>query len=168
MLDHFQIAEKATGKFTHLALLRWTLVVIFLWFGCEKFTSYAANGIAPLIQHSPLVSWLGVFGINGQSRLVGTIELLTAAGLILGAFNPIASAISSAMSCAAFLITMSFFFSTPGVAEASAGGFPVISTLPGQFLLKDLVLFAASLTLLVGSISRPAVQAKYAPDMDLR
>src|ERR1700722_7374301 len=168
MLDIFQIAEKSTGKFTHLALLRWTLVVIFLWFGCEKFTSYAANGIAPLIQHSPLVSWLGVFGIDGQSRLVGTIELLTAAGLILGAFNPIASAISSAMSCAAFFITMSFFFSTPGVAEASAGGFPVLSTLPGQFLLKDLVLFASSLTLLVGSISCSAVQAKYAPDMDLR
>jgi reactive chlorine resistance protein C len=153
MLDGLQIAERSTGKFTHLALLRWTLVVIFLWFGCEKFTSYAANGIAPLIQHSPLVSW---FGVEGQSRLVGTIELLTAAGLILGAFNPIASAIGSAMSCGTFLITMSFFFSTPGVAEASAGGFPVISTLPGQFLLKDLVLFASSLTLLVGSISRRA------------
>jgi hypothetical protein len=40
--------------------------------------------------------------------------------------------------------------------------------LPGQFLLKDLVLFASSLTLLVGSISRSAVQARYAPDMDLR
>ncbi len=47
MLDIFQIAEKSTGKFTHLALLRWTLVVIFLWFGCETFTSYAANGTAP-------------------------------------------------------------------------------------------------------------------------
>ena len=168
MLDIFQIAEKSTGKFTHLALLRWTLVVIFLWFGCEKFTSYAANGIAPLIQHSPLVSWLGVFGIDGQSRLVGTIELLTAAGLHTWRLQSDRLGNQQRHELRRFFITMSFFFSTPGVAEASAGGFPVLSTLPGQFLLKDLVLFASSLTLLVGSISRSAVQARYAPDMDLR
>ena len=41
--------------------------------------------------------------------------------------------------------TLTFFLSTPGVAEATAGGFPAISAAPGQFLLKDLVLLAASL-----------------------
>jgi uncharacterized membrane protein YkgB len=41
--------------------------------------------------------------------------------------------------------TLTFFLSTPGVAEATAGGFPAISAVPGQFLLKDLVLLAASL-----------------------
>jgi hypothetical protein len=34
--------------------------------------------------------------------------------------------------------TLTFFLSTPGVAEATAGGFPAISAAPGQFLLKDL------------------------------
>jgi uncharacterized membrane protein YkgB len=43
---------------------------------------------------------------------------------------------------------------TPGVAKATAGGFPAISALPGQFLLKDLVLLAASLNLLVTSLPR--------------
>jgi len=36
----------------------------------------------------------------------------------------------------------------PGVTVASAGGFPVLSVLPGQFLLKDLVLISATLWIL--------------------
>jgi len=42
-----QIAEKSAGSLSLLALLRWALVVIFLWFGGMKFTAYEANGIAP-------------------------------------------------------------------------------------------------------------------------
>jgi uncharacterized membrane protein YkgB len=56
------------------------------------------------------------------------------------------------MSAATYLITLSFFVSTPGVAEAVAGGFPAISAAPGQFLLKDVVLLAASLSLLLASV----------------
>jgi uncharacterized membrane protein YkgB len=51
--------------------------------------------------------------------------------------------------------TLTFFLSTPGVAEATAGGFPAISAAPGQFLLKDLVLLAASLSLLLASVQGP-------------
>ena len=43
-------------------------------------------------------------------------------------------------------------FTTPGVTVASAGGFPVLSVVPGQFLLKDLVLIAASLWTLGDSL----------------
>ena len=46
-------------------------------------------------------------------------------------------------------------WSTPGVAEATAGGFPAISAAPGQFLLKDLVLLTASLSLLLASVQGP-------------
>jgi hypothetical protein len=35
-----------------------------------------------------------------------------------------------------FLSTLSFLFTAPGVTVASAGGFPVLSVLPGQFPLK--------------------------------
>jgi uncharacterized membrane protein YkgB len=44
-----------------------------------------------------------------------------------------------------FLTTLSFLASTPGVFEASAEGFPALSVVPGQFLLKDVVLLAAAL-----------------------
>jgi len=42
-----------------------------------------------------------------------------------------------------FLTTLSFLFSTPGW-EPSLGGFPSLSVLPGQFLLKDVVLLGAA------------------------
>ncbi|WP_092143620.1 YkgB family protein [Cupriavidus sp. YR651] len=150
---HLQIAEKSIGTPSSLALLRWALVVIFLWFGGMKFTAYEANGIAPFIANSPIMSWLhGLFGIQGASYVIGVLELSTAAALIVGAFRPIFSAFGAAMSAATYLITLTFFLSTPGVAEATAGGFPAISAAPGQFLLKDLVLLAASLSLLLASI----------------
>jgi uncharacterized membrane protein YkgB len=148
-----QIAEKSAGSLSSLALLRWALVIVFLWFGAMKFTAYEANGIAPFIINSPIMSWLhSLFGVQGASYVIGVLELSTAAALIIGAFLPIFSALGAAMSAATYLITLTFFLSTPGVAEATAGGFPAISALPGQFLLKDVVLLAASLSLLVASI----------------
>lgn len=151
-----QIAERSVGSLSLLALLRWALVVIFLWFGGMKFTAYEAAGNAPIIDHSPIMSWLpALFGVQGASYVIGVIELSTAAALILGAFQPIFSALGAAMSAATFLITLTFFLSTPGVAEATAGGFPAISVTPGQFLLKDLVLLAASHSLLFASVQGP-------------
>jgi reactive chlorine resistance protein C len=99
------------------------------------------------------MSWLhAVFGIQGASYVIGTLELSTALALAAGAFVPVVSALGAAMSAMTYLITLTFFATTPGVAEATAGGFPAISALPGQFLLKDLVLLAASCSLLVNSL----------------
>jgi reactive chlorine resistance protein C len=148
-----QIAEKSVGSLSVFALLRWALVVVFLWFGGMKFTAYEANGIAPFIAHSPFMSWLhAAFGIRGASEVIGVLELSTAVALIIGAFKPFFSALGAAMSAMTYLITLTFFLSTPGVAEQTAGGFPAISAAPGQFLLKDLVLLAASLCLLGASV----------------
>lgn len=156
-----QIAEKSVGLHSHLALLRWALVVIFLWFGGMKFTTYEAHGIAPFIINSPVMSWLNIlFSVQGASYVIRVLELSTAGALILGAFRPIFSILGAAMSAATYLITLTFFLSAPGVAEATAGGFPAISAMPGQFLLKDLVLIAASLSLLLASVrgSKPDAQ----------
>ncbi|MBA4171885.1 MAG: hypothetical protein C0511_04320 [Hyphomicrobium sp.] len=147
----FHVAEQDRKD---LALLRWALVLVFLWFGAMKFTMYEADGIAPFIGHSPLMSWLGMFGTQGQSYFIGVIELSTAAALAIGAFRPVFSALGALMSVATYLITLTFFVTTPGVAEASAGGFPAISAAPGQFLLKDAVLLAASLVLFFNSVER--------------
>ena len=147
------IAERGPGIGPSLALLRWALVGVFLWFGAMKFTAYEANGIAPFIANSPAMAWLHtMFGIAGGSAVIGVLELATAAALIAGAVVAPLSAIGAAMSCCTYLITLSFMLTTPGVAEASAGGFPAISAPIGQFLLKDLVLLAASACLLRASI----------------
>jgi uncharacterized membrane protein YkgB len=44
-----------------------------------------------------------------------------------------------------FVTTLTFLVTTPGVWEASLGGFPALSAVPGQFLLKDVVLLGAAL-----------------------
>lgn len=152
-LSQFEIAERSTQIPASQALLRWSLVIIFLWFGSMKFTVYEANGIAPFIANSPIMHWLHVvFGIQGASYVLGTVELSTALVLAAGAFIPLASVVGAVMSAMTYLITLTFMVTTPGVAEATAGGFPAISALPGQFLLKDLVLLAASLSLLMTSL----------------
>jgi uncharacterized membrane protein YkgB len=43
-----------------------------------------------------------------------------------------------------FLTTLSFLVTTPGW-EPSLGGFPAVSAMPGQFVLKDIVLLGAAL-----------------------
>ena len=55
-----------------------------------------------------------------------------------------ASVVGSAGAVLMFLTTLSFLLSTPGW-EPSLGGFPALSALPGQFLLKDVVLLGAAL-----------------------
>ena len=164
MQQNFAIAERTVGPRMSLILLRLALVVVFVWFGCMKFTEYEATGIAPLTAHSPFMSWMNVwFGIQGASYVVGVIELSTAAALLVGAFVPLFSAIGAAMSTITFVITLTFFLTTPGVAEPAAGGFPAISAPIGQFLLKDLVLLAGSLVLLLASVENFAYARRSAP-----
>lgn len=150
IFDRYELRVPERSR-KELALLRWALVIVFSWFGAMKFTAYEADGIAPFIGHSPIMSWLGMFGVQGQSYFVGVIELSTAVVLALGAFRPSFSALGALMSAATYFITLTFFFTTPGVGEPTAGGFPAISAAPGQFLLKDAVLLAASLVLLLAS-----------------
>jgi uncharacterized membrane protein YkgB len=148
----FVVAERNFGSVSIVAPLRWSLIVIFLWFGGMKFTNYEAHAIAPFVANSPIMGWMHtLFGIQGTSDVIGVLELSTAVALIAGAFVPVLSAVGAAMSIATYVITLTFFVSTPGVFEPTAGGFPAISALPGQFLLKDLVLLAASVTLLLAS-----------------
>lgn len=122
------------------------MAVIFLWFGGMKFTDYEADGIAGLVINSPLVGWWQtLFGIGGTAVMLGIFEIATGL-LFAGRFlSPRFSVFGAAMSVLTFLITLSFFFTTPGVSEPRAGGFPAISAMPGQFLLKDLALLAISI-----------------------
>ena len=153
----FSVAERNHGPLSVLAPLRWSLVLVFVWFGCMKFTNYEAMGIAPFIANSPFMSWLhAAFGIQGASAVIGVLELSTAVALAIGAFVPVVSALGAAMSSVTYLITLTFFVTTPGVFEPTLGGFPAISAVPGQFLLKDIVLLAASITLLLGSRIMPS------------
>jgi uncharacterized membrane protein YkgB len=109
-----------------------------------KFTAYEAQGIRPLAENSPLMSWLlAALGVQAFSDLLGAVEIATGLLLALRPVSALATAIGSAMAIATFLTTLSFLFTTPGW-EQSLGGFPALSALPGQFLLKDVVLLGAA------------------------
>ena len=135
-----------------------SLAVIYFWFGGMKFTAYEAEGLVPLVQNSPLVSWMyDIFSVRGFSTFLGFVEL-TIGLLIAGRiFSPALSAIGGLLSAGLFTTTVSFLISTPGAIEPSLG-FPAISVAPGQFLLKDIGLLAASVLVLGHSLSAMALK----------
>ena len=125
---------------------RYGLVVIVGWIGLMKFTAYEAEGIRLYVSNSPLMSWIyGFLSVRGFSAVLGVVEVAIATLIALRPLVPRASAVGSALAVGMFLTTLSFLFSTPGVWEPSAGGFPALSGKPGQFLLKDLALFGIAL-----------------------
>ncbi|MET0454316.1 MAG: DUF417 family protein [Mycobacterium sp.] len=135
-------------------LARYGLVVVIAWIGALKFTAYEAQGIQPLVANSPLMSWLyDVFSVNTFSALLGVIELATAALLAVKPWWPRVSIAGSVLAIGLFLATLSFLVTTPGVFEASAGGFPILSS-TGQFLIKDVALLGVSAWTLGDALSR--------------
>jgi uncharacterized membrane protein YkgB len=142
-------------------LVRYGLVVVIAWIGALKYSAYEAAAIHPLIANSPLMSWLdNILSVRALATTLGTLEIIAALLIALRFLSPRWSAIGSAMAILLFLGTLSFLFTTPGVT--AAGGFPVLSVLPGQFLLKDLVLLGASLWTLGDSLAAMKSRAKQA------
>ena len=127
-------------------LTRYGLVVVVGWIGLMKFTTYEAEGISRYVANSPLMSWVyGFMSHRGFSAVLGVVELTIAILIATRPFSPRASVVGSALAIGMFLTTLSFLVTTPGVWEPSLGGFPALSALPGQFLIKDLALLGISL-----------------------
>lgn len=125
-------------------VLRYGLALVIGWIGFMKFTGYEANGIQPLVAHSPFLQWMyGILTIQEFSNGLGIVEVGIAILIALRPLSRKACATGSALAVLMFLTTLSFLFSTPGW-EPSLGGFPALSAMPGQFLLKDLVLLGAA------------------------
>ncbi|WP_417663437.1 YkgB family protein [Pseudomonas sp.] len=129
------------------------LTVIYIWFGGMKFTEYEANGIYGFVSHSPLLSWMyGFISVMGFSYFLGFLEI--AIGLLIAArcISPRLSFIGGGLSAGLFITTLSFMLTTPQVFEPTLG-FPAISVVPGQFLLKDICLLAASIMVIGNSLT---------------
>ena len=127
-------------------LARSGLVVVVAWIGLMKFTGYEAEGIRPFVANSPLLSWVyGPLSVRGFSAVLGVVEVAIALLIAARPFSPRVSALGSALAVGMFLTTLSFLVTTPGVWEPSLGGFPALSAVPGQFLIKDLALLGISL-----------------------
>jgi uncharacterized membrane protein YkgB len=125
-------------------VIRYGLVLVIGWIGLMKFTGYEANGIQPLVAHSPFMGWLYHFlTVRQFSDWLGAVEVGIAILIALRPWSARASATGSGIAVVMFLTTLSFLFSTPGW-EPSLGGFPALSGGIGQFLIKDVVLLGAA------------------------
>jgi len=144
-------------------LMRASLVVLFLFFGYQKWFAYEAQVLIPYISNGPLLFWMyPVFGIRGASWVLGGSEWSFALLLFLGFWYKRLGILGALGSCAAFIGTVTIIPFMPGGWAASAGGFPAMTgNVP--FLMKDVVLFAASVYLLrqdVARVSRSAPQSE--------
>ena len=130
---------------------RYGLVVVLAWIGFGKYVKMESR---VLIEHSPLMSWIyNVFSVTTVARGLGTMEIVAALLIAVRPIWPRASAAGSALAVLLFLGTISFLFTTPGVVGTHAAGLPVLTALPGQFLLKDLVLIGVALWTLGDSLA---------------
>lgn len=141
------------GRIVTTAALYTSLVVIYAWFGGMKFTAYEAEGLTALVGNSPLLSWTySLFSVRGFSGLLGVLELSIGALIAARLLNPGYSLVGGLLSAGLFVTTLSFMVTTPGVFLPEVG-FPAISVAPGQFLLKDVGLFALSLWIAIDSLA---------------
>lgn len=120
------------------AVLRYGVVFLLVVIGAAKYFPFEAEAIRPLVEHSPLLSWmLGAFGLQTTSSIIGTLEIAIGVAIASRPIAPTLSALGSVAGVATFVTTLSFLFTTPGALSPShpANG----------FLAKDVVLLGACL-----------------------
>ena len=133
---------------------RYGLVVVIAWIGIMKFTAYEADGISGFVGNSPLMRWAYDMMSHRQfSAVLGLVELAVAGLIAIHPVAPRVSALGAAGAVGMFVTTLSFMVTTPGVFEPTAGGFPALSAMPGQFLVKDVALLGVALWLLAESLA---------------
>ena len=142
-------------------LIRAAMVIIFFFFGYQKWFAYEVERLIPYISNGPLIFWLyPAFGMRGATLFLGVSEWTFGTLLFLGFWNKELGILGALGSSITFIATVTIIPFMPDGWDATAGGFPAMTgNVP--FLMKDVVLFAASVYLLrqdVIRVSKPAKQ----------
>lgn len=131
------------AAFAASLILRYGLVLIILWFGIFKFTMAEAEAIRPLLENSPLLSWLyAITGVQGASRLIGSTEIVIAVLIALRPLSPRLCALGSLAATGMFLTTLSFLITTPGMFATVE--WLIVPAGAGGFVIKDILLLGAA------------------------
>jgi uncharacterized membrane protein YkgB len=135
-------------------LLRGSMVVIFAFFGYQKWFEYEAQVLIPYISNGPLISWMyPMFGVRGASTFLGVAEWTFGLLILAGFWNKRAGVLGALGSVVTFLGTVTIIPFMPNGWAESAGGFPaMVGNVP--FLMKDVVLLAVSIYLLEEDVRR--------------
>jgi uncharacterized membrane protein YkgB len=141
-------------------LIRAAMVIIFFFFGYQKWFAYEVERLIPYISNGPLIFWLyPAFGMPGATLFLGVSEWTFGTLLFLGFWDKKLGILGALGSSITFIGTVTIIPFMPDGWDAAAGGFPAMTgNVP--FLMKDVVLFAASVYLLKQDVSRASNPAK--------
>jgi len=130
----FRLSPAHRVQVAGAGIVRWSIVLLLLFFGALKWTAAEADAIAPFIVNSPVLRWLGlVFGRQGASEFIGVVELAIAVLIALRRWAPRLAMLGGILGTVMFLVTLSFIVTTPGIGDGAA------------FLMKDLPLLGGAL-----------------------
>src|ERR1700736_1124361 len=134
-------------------VVRASMVIIYFFFGYQKWFAYEAEELIPFISNGPLISWMyPVFGIQGASWFLGVSEWLFGALLFLGFWNKKLGTLGALGSCVTFVMTVTIIPFMPNGWDPVAGFPAMAGNVP--FLMKDVVLLAVSIYLLKQDVVR--------------
>jgi uncharacterized membrane protein YkgB len=135
-------------------LIRASMVIIFFFFGYQKWWNYEAQALVPYITNGPLIFWMyPAFGVRGATWFLGVSEWVFGALLFWGFWNKTAGVIGALGGIASFVSTTTIIPFFPDGWAASAGGFPAMKE-NVAFLMKDFALLAVSFYLLKQDLLR--------------
>jgi uncharacterized membrane protein YkgB len=130
-------------------LLRISLGIVLFWIGAIKFADPA-----PVV--GLLAASFSFLAFPAFAYFLGVFEVVVAVMLFAGFKLEYAGLLSMGL----FAGTLLIFLIAPQITYGEAG-FPLLA-FPGEFLLKDLVLFAASASIVANSSASPRAQASRA------
>src|SRR5260370_39721524 len=85
-------------------LVRASMVIIFLFFGYQKWFAYEAERLIPYISNGPFIFWLyPVFGLRGASWFLGVSEWTFGTLLFLGFWDKRAGILGALGSTTTFI-----------------------------------------------------------------
>ena len=135
------------------------MIIMLLWAGSYKMTAPGADGIVPLVNNNPLISWhFKLFGVYHGSDLIGLTEVIAATLIIVGMFKPQAGVIGGTIAVVMFFITSTMVITTPG-SLTNVEGVNYMSFL-GLFLFKDVINMGASFYL-IGNFGQKALRNQH-------
>jgi uncharacterized membrane protein YkgB len=138
-------------------VVRASMVILYFFFGYQKWFPYEAHTLIPFISNGPLISWMyPVFGLQGASWFLGASEWLFGALIFLGFWNKQLGVLGALGSSVTFIMTITIIPFMPDGWNAVAGGFPAMQG-NVAFLMKDVVLLAVSLYLLKQDADRASL-----------
>ena len=135
-------------------IVRASMVIMFFFFGYQKWWAYEADRLDPFISNGPLIWWLyPVFGHAGASYFLGISEWTFGSLLLAGFWSNRLGVLGALGSTGTFIATVTIIPFMPEGWDVAAGGFPAMTgNVP--FLMKDVVLLAVSLYLLRQDVVR--------------